>query len=387
MKTTVYLIRHAEAEGNVYRRCHGIYDSLLTPRAYRQLKYLAKRFEKVNLDKVYASDLFRARNTAKAIAETKSLQVNTDPGLREIDVGDWEDLAWAEIERFWPEDYAIWKSRPWESSPPNGESPIEAGLRMLNCVKGIVKENEGKTIAVVTHGSAIRGALALAKGWDAERLSEQGWGDNTCVSKLEFEGPGHIGVVYENDASHLPEELSTFAAVGWKDITGMPENVQLWFRRADPLDKADSELLLSFMRELYTCAYGTDEYLDPESLISEMLESQKASPRAVTFGCLGDGPVALAYLKAYDDTEPDTGLVGGFCIKKEYRGAGVGKQLIGQAVSVYRNMGKKYICSCPSKKNKNAISFYLKNGFEKKGEFTDVRGPHLKMAKSIMVTR
>ena len=35
--TTVYLIRHAEAEGNVYRRCHGQYDSLLTERAYQPI--------------------------------------------------------------------------------------------------------------------------------------------------------------------------------------------------------------------------------------------------------------------------------------------------------------------------------------------------------------
>ena len=28
--TTVYLIRHAEAEGNLYRRVHGWYDSLIT---------------------------------------------------------------------------------------------------------------------------------------------------------------------------------------------------------------------------------------------------------------------------------------------------------------------------------------------------------------------
>ena len=58
--TTVYIIRHAEAEGNVYRRCHGQYDSLLTPRAYEQLPCLAKRFTDVPLDAVYASDLFRA---------------------------------------------------------------------------------------------------------------------------------------------------------------------------------------------------------------------------------------------------------------------------------------------------------------------------------------
>ena len=35
--TTLYLIRHAEAEGNVYRRCHGQYDALLTHRAPAQI--------------------------------------------------------------------------------------------------------------------------------------------------------------------------------------------------------------------------------------------------------------------------------------------------------------------------------------------------------------
>ena len=55
MAATVYIIRHAEAEGNIYRRCHGLYDSLLTPRAYQQLPCLAKRFENVPLAAVYAS--------------------------------------------------------------------------------------------------------------------------------------------------------------------------------------------------------------------------------------------------------------------------------------------------------------------------------------------
>ena len=29
--TEIYLIRHGEAEGNVFRRLHGQYDALLTP--------------------------------------------------------------------------------------------------------------------------------------------------------------------------------------------------------------------------------------------------------------------------------------------------------------------------------------------------------------------
>lgn len=32
--TTIYLIRHAEADGNLYRRAHGWYDSVITDRGY-----------------------------------------------------------------------------------------------------------------------------------------------------------------------------------------------------------------------------------------------------------------------------------------------------------------------------------------------------------------
>ncbi len=40
--TTIYLIRHAEAEGNLYRRIHGQYDSLVTKRGYKQIAALIK---------------------------------------------------------------------------------------------------------------------------------------------------------------------------------------------------------------------------------------------------------------------------------------------------------------------------------------------------------
>ena len=99
MSTIIYLIRHAEAEGNVYRRCHGIYDALLTEKAWVQLPYLAKRFENVKLDVVYASHLYRARHTAKAIAEKKGMKVTLRKNLHEIDMGDWEDYPWAELGR------------------------------------------------------------------------------------------------------------------------------------------------------------------------------------------------------------------------------------------------------------------------------------------------
>ena len=384
MKATVYIIRHAEAEGNIYRRCHGLYDSLLTPRAYQQLPYLAKRFENVPLAAVYASPLFRARTTAKAVAEPHGLSVELRNDLHEIDMGDWEDLPWAELPHAWPEQYAKWCSRPWEAAPPHGETVMQAGERMLNEVRRLAQENAGKSIAVVTHGSAIRGALTLAHGFPPEKMNEIGWGDNTCVARLDFAENGNIDIVYENDASHLPQELSTFASIGWKNTKGVPVSPQIWFRRADLRNPQDVDKIVAFMRELHRNAYGTDENLDPEALLRDIERAQQVSPRSCTFGLLEDGtPVALVYLKTWYDEEPGVGLVGGFCIDGDYRGCGLSAQILGQAISVYRSLGRDWLCAHVAAKNMRAQGFYHKFAFEQRGEYRDENGLHYRMFKAL----
>ena len=65
--TTIYLIRHAEAEGNLYRRIHGWYDALITPNGYRQMAALEERFRDIPVDEVFSSDLHRTMTTARAV--------------------------------------------------------------------------------------------------------------------------------------------------------------------------------------------------------------------------------------------------------------------------------------------------------------------------------
>ncbi|MCM1149955.1 MAG: histidine phosphatase family protein, partial [Butyricicoccus sp.] len=40
--TKIYLIRHAEAEGNIYRRAHGWYDGRVSAKGRRQIDALAE---------------------------------------------------------------------------------------------------------------------------------------------------------------------------------------------------------------------------------------------------------------------------------------------------------------------------------------------------------
>ena len=69
--TTIYLIRHAEAEGNLYRIAQGQANSSITDRGERQIQALARRFADIPIDAVYASDLYRTCATASAIYKPK----------------------------------------------------------------------------------------------------------------------------------------------------------------------------------------------------------------------------------------------------------------------------------------------------------------------------
>ena len=57
--TQIYLVRHAEAEGNLYRRIHGHYDSLITVLGYRQCAAFAHRLEYIHVYAVYSWVVFR----------------------------------------------------------------------------------------------------------------------------------------------------------------------------------------------------------------------------------------------------------------------------------------------------------------------------------------
>ena len=206
------------------------------------------------------------------------------------------------------------------------------------------------------------------------------------VYRYTWDENGNIDVVYENDASHLPQEYSTFASIGWTNTKGIPASPQIWFRRADPKNPQDVDKIVGFMRELHKNAYGTDANLDPDALIRDVERAQKVSPRACTFGCLESGEeVALVYLKTWWEEQPEIGLVGGFCIAGDYRGCGLSGQILGQAISVYRALGKRELCARVAEKNMRAQGFYHKFGFLQCGEYRDENGLHYQMVKPISV--
>lgn len=219
MATTLYLIRHAQAEGNWKRLFQGHTDAAVSEVGKRQLTYLARRMQDTPFDAVYASPLVRAVQTAQAVA--KGVPITTMPELMEINGGEFEGVPFGELPKRFPQAYVNWQSHPELCSPPGGEKMADVFIRMKAAIDSIAQKHPGKTVAVVSHGCAIRCYLCYASGWDIEKLRYMQWCDNTAVSKVEYDEQFVPHILYKNDSGHLPTEHSTFATQDW--WKGVPE--------------------------------------------------------------------------------------------------------------------------------------------------------------------
>ena len=205
-KTTVYVVRHAEAAGNLSGTFQGSTDAHVTETGYRQLERLSERFRSVPLEAVYSSPLTRALETAKAVNRHHALRIETLDGLQEIDGGAFEGMAWADIPIRYPDEIALWNERPHDFIAVGGESMLDVYARMKASIGHIVSRHVGQTVAVISHGCAIRALLSYAASGSITGLSDVCWSDNTGVSLIEFDNDMRPRVVYVNDVTHLRAE-------------------------------------------------------------------------------------------------------------------------------------------------------------------------------------
>lgn len=311
--TEIYLIRHAEAEGNVFRRIHGIYDSLLTPRGHRQVACLEERFQDVRIDACYASDLTRTSLTARAIYIPKGLKLHRDPHFREVNLGVWEDLPFGYLDHYDAEQMYRFNhdTRLWRT--PGAETFDEFTQRFIEGMRNAALDHDGGTIAVFAHGAVIRGMLMRL--FYRDNSDNMPYCDNTGVSKLRFDkGEFTCDFIYDN--SHLPQELSTFALQHWWRATGNRKDVNLYYLPLDSAPALPSGIVL------------------PET-----------DPNGITLAAiLHDEPVALVSMAAPDG---DMGTVLGMTLKDGMDGRLYGDQLLGTAFSRFRSLGCRNLALAP----------------------------------------
>ena len=203
--TRILAIRHGETAWNVDTRIQGHLDIPLNDTGRWQAERVARALAARDpINAVYSSDLQRAHDTAKAIADATGAPMAAHPGLRERGFGLFEGKTYAEIEQTWPEESALWRHRHPEWAPPGGESLLQVRERILHTLRELTAPHAGQQIVLVAHGGVMDQLYRLATGQDlqAPRTWQLG---NTAVNRLLWTPEG-MSLIGWADTSHLEDD-------------------------------------------------------------------------------------------------------------------------------------------------------------------------------------
>ena len=165
MNKIFYIFRHGQTDYNAEKRVQSILDIPLNQDSVNQAKQLAKNLSDVQFDCIYSSPLSRALDTAKIVVENRDIEIITDPGLQERNLGALcgkivkttdapvntqfdinTDMINIPLALLSDDNYA---------PPKNGESYNMFAKRVLDTMLNIAKNTDAKTVGVSTHGGVM----------------------------------------------------------------------------------------------------------------------------------------------------------------------------------------------------------------------------------------
>ena len=348
--TEIYVIRHVQAEGNLYRHMQGHWDGDVTARGVQQLERLAARFRDVPFDAVYSSDLRRARFTALAFTRGRDVPLYTDRRLREINIGPWEGLPFADAIWETPALFDSFLHDPEHFYLEGAETFHDVQKRAVEALRDIAQANPGRTVAITTHGITIRCMLTAVLGIPLSDTETVPLFSNTGVAHLRYED-GRFTVLAINDASHLDEAERAIPrdSAALRDV------------RIDP--GRDRDRYIACYADAWRTAHGDLTGFDGDAYWLAALEHLRDDPESVRFVYNGEDFAGLLDLDTRRSAHADVGWITLLYLTPEFRGRGLGVQLLGRAVVKYRRLGRRVLRLQAAEDNAAAISFYRKYGF------------------------
>lgn len=164
MNKIFYIFRHGQTDYNAEKRVQSILDIPLNKEGISQACTLANNLSGVHFDCIYSSPLSRALDTAKIVVGNQNIEIITDPGLQERNLGALcgkivkttdahvntpfdinADTINIPLALLSDDDYA----------PKNGESYNMFAKRVIDTMLNIAKNTDAKTVGVSTHGGVM----------------------------------------------------------------------------------------------------------------------------------------------------------------------------------------------------------------------------------------
>jgi len=197
----VHLIRHGETEHNRTGLTLGRADVPLNDLGRQQAAALGARFADHPLGAIYCSPLSRALETARALAGERDIPLYVRDELLEMDVGETENITFAELRERYPGFLNEWGgASPEAARMPGGESLTEVASRLdpfLADLRAITHDH----IAVVTHNFVLK--LLLCRLLDVPLRSFRTFGTDVASVSTVIMRDSRISVRVLNDLCHL----------------------------------------------------------------------------------------------------------------------------------------------------------------------------------------
>jgi phosphoserine phosphatase len=202
MTTTLIIVRHGHTALNNGDRFRGRTDTPLDEQGLREAEVTAQAIAKRwKLSAVYTSAVSRAHVTGEIIGKPFGLPAVDEPGILDMDYGEWTGLTFEEARAHDPAMYKICMETPSRFKPAKGESFEELRARSVAAVKAIAQKHPDQAVAIVTHNVVNRVILLgfLQTTTDLFWQMHQG----TCaINVLEYDGKDY-GIELINDTSHV----------------------------------------------------------------------------------------------------------------------------------------------------------------------------------------
>ena len=195
------LVRHGETAWNASRRFQGRTDIPLSEIGRARARAVSLRLQSEAFDCGYASDLDRAAETARIIAEPHGLAVTIEPRIREFDFGQWEGLTWDEIARRWPELQAHGSTAARLYHPQGGESFDAVCARVASFLADLRLRGDACVLAVA-HAGVLHALFEVFGNTLEGRGPEPIRFAHASVTRIAIE-PDRARIVALNDVSHL----------------------------------------------------------------------------------------------------------------------------------------------------------------------------------------
>jgi probable phosphoglycerate mutase len=186
--SAIYLLRHGDSRRDDVKRYIGQADLPLNAEGRAQASCWQQQLAHISLERIFCSDLSRSLETARIITEGRSEPVQPLHKLREINLGAWDGLSFADVQRLYPSEYERRGADMITYRTPGGECFADLAARVVPLFVEIVRGLSGNLL-IVGHAGVNMVIICHILGMPLENLFRirQDYG---CMNLIDFYSHG-----------------------------------------------------------------------------------------------------------------------------------------------------------------------------------------------------